>query len=97
MDITISSLEKKEFEDLLTISAVHTDTKTIIMSQLQADKIASDTFFELLNILREEDRLDREMQQNVAELADFDPEAYTRYLQRMIESEIEKYLAEKAA
>lgn len=97
MTITISPLERQEFEDLLAISAVDDDTKKIITEQFKADTIANDTFFELLRILREEDRLDREMQSCVADLADFDPIAYTQRLKETIQGEIKKYLAAKTA
>ncbi len=97
MTITISPLERQEFQDLLTISAVSDETKAVLEKRFQADTLDSDTFFSLLYILREEDRLDREMQKYAAELAEFDPVAYTERLKTVVEGEIQNFLATKTA
>src|SRR3970282_652403 len=97
MEITISPIEQQEFQDLLTISAVSDETKAVLQKQFDSNAIDSHTFFSLLYILREEDRLDREMQKYAAELANFDPVAYTQRLKEVVEGEIQKYLAAKAA
>lgn len=95
MTITISPLEQQEFQDLLAISAVSDETKAYLQKQLST--LDSDTFFSLLYILREEDRLDREMQKYAADLTEFDPVAYTQRLKDTIEEAIQGYLSTKAA
>ena len=90
---TITTALVQEMQDLLIISTLDTELKAYILKQLQEKTISVATFTNLLKLLREEDRIDKDMQKYGEELTNFDTAEYLDQMQKTVNSTVQEYLA----
>ncbi len=92
MNNTIPSALLQEIQDLLIISTIDQELKAHIQSRLTAGNITPTLFQQLLALLREEDKLDKDMQKYSDEIVNFDPDQYLDHVQAVVNTEAQKYL-----
>jgi hypothetical protein len=92
MNTTIPSALLQEIQDLLIISTIDPELKTHIQTRLTTGNITPTLFQQLLALLREEDKLDKDMQKYSDEIVNFDPDQYLDHVQAVVNTEAQKYL-----
>ncbi len=92
MNTTIPSALLQEIQDLLIISTIDPELKVHIQTRLKAGNITPTLFQQLLALLREEDKLDKDMQKYSDEIVNFDPDQYLDHVQAVVNTEAQKYL-----
>lgn len=92
MPNTIPSALLQEVHDLLSISTVSPELKAVIENQLQSGNMKPHIFQQLLALLREEDRLDKDIQKYSKEIINFDPNQYIDHVQEVVNNEVQQYL-----
>lgn len=86
----------QEMQDLLVISTLDNELKQHILSQLENKAMSVSTFTNLLKLLREEDRIDKDMQKYGDELTNFDANDYLDQMQQTVTATVQEYLGQKA-
>lgn len=92
MKNTIPTSLLQEIQDLLIISTIDQELKAHIQARITTGNITPTLFQQLLALLREEDKLDKDMQKYSDEIVNFDPDQYLDHVQAVVNSEAEKYL-----
>lgn len=95
MNHPIPTALQQEVQDLLSISTIDPELKIHIVSQIQAGTMSPAVFQQLLSLLREEDRLDKDMQKYSTEVLTFDPDQYLDHVQSVVNHEVVSYLESK--
>lgn len=85
----------QEIQDLLVISTIDQELKAHIQAKVNAGDITPSLFQQLLSLLREEDKLDKDMQKYSDEIVNFDPNQYLDHVQSVVNAEAKKYLNTK--
>lgn len=85
----------QEIQDLLVISTIDHELKAYIQAKVKAGDMKPSLFQQLLTLLREEDKLDKDMQKYSDEIVNFDPDQYLDHVQSVMNAEAKKYLNTK--
>lgn len=92
MKNTIPTALLQEIQDLLVISTIDQELKAHIQAKVTTGDITPTLFQQLLTLLREEDKLDKDMQKYSDEIVNFDPDQYLDHVQAVVNTEAKKYL-----
>lgn len=92
MKNTIPTALLQEIQDLLVISTIDQELKAYIQAKVTTGDITPALFQQLLTLLREEDKLDKDMQKYSDEIVNFDPDQYLDHVQAVVNTEAKKYL-----
>ena len=95
MTYAIPSALLQEAQDLLSISTIDSELKSHISEQLRSGKMKPAIFQQLITLLREEDRLDKDMQKYSNDVLSFDPNQYLDHVQSIVNQEVKNYLGNK--
>ncbi|MBI4836145.1 MAG: hypothetical protein HY817_02705 [Candidatus Abawacabacteria bacterium] len=82
----------QEFHDLLALSALDQELKLALTEQVNKGTMTPETFAEVISLLREEDRLDKDIQRYGTDLANFDTDGYLNSIQQVVDEEVKKRL-----
>lgn len=95
MTTTMTPSQLQEFYDLLALSALNNDIKFNLLNSIDDGTLDEQTFTQIVSILREEDRLEKDIQKYGDELANFDTDDYLNKIQIVVDEQIKHYLSQK--
>lgn len=95
MTTTLTPSQLQEFYDLLALSALNNDIKFNLLNSIDDGTLDEQTFTQIVSILREEDRLEKDIQKYGDELANFDTDDYLNKIQIVVDEQIKHYLSQK--
>ncbi len=82
----------QEFKDLLALSSLPQTTKSALEQKVKQGELTNTLFTRVLDLLHEEDKIDKEIQARLQTMANFDADKYWSDLQQIVEAEAEKLM-----
>lgn len=92
MNMQIPTHLLQEFHDLLALSSLELDLKLRLIAQVDLGELSDTIFNEILNLLREEARLDHDVERYSQEIINFDHDEYLNKVQQIVDMEVQKHL-----
>lgn len=90
MNTTYETHLVKEFHDLIAISVLDPELKTVLQDKVSNSSFSTDDFAEVLKLLREEDQIEKDIHQQELALANFDSDKYLAQVQKVVDEEVRK-------
>lgn len=81
----------QEFYDLVALSSLDLELKVKLISL--SEVMDEEMFQEILDLLREEDKLDKDIQHYQEDLINFDNDDYLNKVQNVVNEEVKKHLS----
>lgn len=95
MSFQLSTHLVQEFRDLIALSSLELGLKMRLLAQLDVGELDENTFNQVLNLLREEARLDQDIERYSQEVLNFDHDEYLNKVQQIVDTEVKKHLESK--
>lgn len=93
---TLSPQLLQELYDLLALSTLDNDMKFHVLASIDDGSLDEATFHQILTVLREEDRLEKDIQKYGDELANFDTNDYLTKIQTIVDKQVKLHLTKKS-